>query len=173
MFILLRRGSEVHVIFVVPIIKHARHMSTLACIRTVFPYRKRKDLHDAVRTYTRMIFTTPLGFLFVRRSIEKSNKRKVWTFDLLLGRNQNFNRVCVCWYSCHSVVIAIVVWAKQKFWDIFVVFSNKIPCRKETKLAVASIMTCKIGLIWRYMKSSVVWGRWWCYPEEDKPTKFL
>ena len=32
-------------------------------------------------------------------------------------------------------------------------FFNTVPCEEETNIAVASIMTFKIGLIWRHMKT--------------------
>ena len=33
----------------------------------------------------------------------------------------------------------------------FVVFSHTAPCQEETNMSVASMMTCKIGLIWHHM----------------------
>ena len=37
----------------------------------------------------------------------------------------------------------------------FVVFSNTVLCKEETNMAVASVMTCKIDLIWSHMKPSM------------------
>ena len=46
-----------------------------------------------------------------------------------------------------------MVWTKQKVLGHLIVISNTAPCRKETNMAVASMMTCTIGLIWRHMKT--------------------
>ena len=61
---------------------------------------------------------------------------------------------CLCAYSCHVVV----VWYSnmnytKKLWDIWLYFSNTRLWWEETNMAVASKMTCKIGLIWRHMKT--------------------
>ena len=68
---------------------------------------------------------------------------------------------CVFWYSCHSVVI----WYCDMNW----IKSNKTFCciflspamQRETNMTVPSRMTCKIGLIWRLMKTFYCWM---CYP---------
>ena len=46
-----------------------------------------------------------------------------------------------------------MVWTIWKVVGPFVVFSNARLWGKETNMAVASMMTCKIGLIWRHMKT--------------------
>ena len=44
----------------------------------------------------------------------------------------------------------------------FVVFSNTVPYEEETNMAVAIMMTCKISLIWRHMKT-VYWYNYSCF----------
>ena len=54
----------------------------------------------------------------------------------------------------HSLFLNTVQ-ARQKVTGHFVEFSNTAPCTKETNMAMASKMTCKIGLIWRHIKPSI------------------
>ena len=42
-------------------------------------------------------------------------------------------------------------------------FSNTVPCKQETNMAVTSMMTCKIYLIWRHMKTLPFPLPWWTY----------
>ena len=50
---------------------------------------------------------------------------------------------------CSNMVLGIN-WIKVT--GHFVVFSYTVSCKEETNIAVASMMTCKIGFIWRHMK---------------------
>ena len=42
----------------------------------------------------------------------------------------------------------------------FVVFSNTAPCKEETNMAVGSVMTCKIDMIWCHMKTLYLHDEW-------------
>ena len=53
----------------------------------------------------------------------------------------------------------IVVTILSKVMGHFVVFSNITLCKEETNMAIASMMTCTICLIWRHMKTlNCRWG---------------
>ena len=47
----------------------------------------------------------------------------------------------------------IMVWIQLKLSGHFLVFSYTAPCEEDTNMAVKNAMTCKIGLIWRHMKT--------------------
>ena len=82
----------------------------------------------------------------------RENNQKRFNFWLLYGRNQKFN--CVCLIIFLSLSCNLGLWYELKnLLGHFVVFSKTAPCRKETNMAVASMMICKIGLIWRHMKT--------------------
>ena len=114
-----------------------------------------EGLHDAVRSHACMIFPRSwaplLGFLFLQRVMEKNQKQikccLLFWIHHIIELQISHKRVCVCSYSCHSVVI----W----YYDIIEILSSWTFCcvshiklwEVETNLAVTSAMTCQIGYI--------------------------
>ena len=99
--------------------------------------------------------TPLLGFLFVLRGMEKNNKTCCY-FDLLYSKIWNFNRVCVLIFC--SLSRNLVLWYElNKSNETFCCILLYPAVQKETNMAVVSRMTCKIGLIWRHMKTLYCW----------------
>ena len=57
----------------------------------------------------------------------------------------------------------IVLWTQLKVLWHLLVFSYTAPCEEETNMAVESAMTCKIGLIWRHMKTLYCTSGFFCF----------
>ena len=96
----------------------------------------------------------------MERNIKNNNNNNTWTFlNLKIFFMKGFEILTerVCWYSCHSIiVICIAAWSRWKVMEHFVVFPNIVLCEEETNMAVACMMTCKIGLIDITSKPSIV-----------------
>ena len=99
-------------------------------------------------------FALHLGFLFVQRGMEKNNKT-CCSLGLTSWQDFNISTECVCVCLCSlSLLYSLVLYCElnKKFWDILLCFSTPDCQKQETSMAGASMMTCKIGLIWGHMK---------------------
>ena len=75
--------------------------------------------------------------------------------DLLQNRIYKFDPVCVLIFLSLGCSVVMVLWLEQnnKVQGHFVEFSFTRLWRKETNMVVTRLMPCKIGLIWRHMKT--------------------
>ena len=96
-------------------------------------------------------YPTPWFPFCMARYREKQQKTLFPVIYFISGYTVSTDRVY--WYSSPSVEI----WYSQVSNGTYVVFSNTVSCRKETDMAVTSMITCKIGLIWRHMKTMYCW----------------
>ena len=102
-------------------------------------------------------FVPPLGFPFVWRGIEKTNKICCY-FLLITGFKTSTECVCVLiWFLSFGCSLILLYELNKKVPRHFVVFSNTGLWQKETNMAVASTMTCKIGLMWHHIKTLDFW----------------
>ena len=104
-----------------------------------------------LRTLIRARFCSARGFLFVLRSIEKKTTKHAFIFEFLQNRNYNFTRVCVLLFLLLYVILFRYCGMNSiRSFGAFCCFSYTTACEEETNMAVESVMTCKIGLIWRH-----------------------
>ena len=126
------------------------------CIDALYTHDMRRTLYRGfARRGTPLYahdFALPSGFLFVLRGIEKNNKTPFY-FWIPSWQKLKF-QPSVCTIILATLCnFGIVVWTHLKVSRHFLVFSYTAPCEEETNMAVESAMTCKIGLIWRHMKT--------------------
>ena len=121
---------------------YKRQVSACTAFNTEFAWHDTLTGHD---------FATSLGFLFKKYStVWRKTTNNTYTFYLLHGRTWNFN-----WVYTNILMTRLkfeVVWIK-KVMEHFVTFPTTLPCQEETNMAVASMLTCKIGLIWHHMNT--------------------
>ena len=103
--------------------------------------RSIEGLHNAVRTYAHCgnISVLPLA----QHGMEKNNK-KCWNFLFTPRIRIAIFTECVVIFlplGCN-----LVMWYElnKKIIEYFVTFPNTVPCKQETNMVVASMMTCKI-----------------------------
>ena len=108
--------------------------------------------HNAFCTHMCTILPRPLvSFLYgvVQRKTTKTLEPSIYFME----RIKIFSK-CVLIFL--SLSCNLDLWYEgNKFLRHFVAFSNTAPYKEETNMAVASTMTCKIGLLWRHMKPSI------------------
>ena len=99
-------------------------------------------------------FSKYLGFLLHSLIWRKTTKKKTTrTFDLLHGWIWNFIGMCVLIYLSLGCNLVMCYELNKTVMVHFVAFPYTFTCKQETNMAVASMMTCKICLIWRHMKN--------------------
>ena len=114
-----------------------------------------EGLHKAIRTYTCTIYPTPWFPFCMARYTEKQQKMLELLIYFIEGIK--ISTECVCVLIFLSLSCNLVLWheVNKKVMGHLVMFSNTMPCKEETNMVVASMMTCKIGLIWRHMKTLI------------------
>ena len=105
-------------------------------------------------------FALLLGFLLYSVVWRKTTKQAI-ILDSLRDRILKFH-LSVCVLIFLSLSCSLVIWYElnENSGTLFV-FCNARLWGKETNMAVARMITCKIGLIWRHMKtlySAPIWN---------------
>ena len=103
-----------------------------------------EGLHDAVRT------NTSTWFPFCIARYWEKHENTILFFNSFMTEIKPSVCTIILVTLCN---IGIVVWTQLKVLGHFLVFSYTAPCEEETNMAIESAMTCKIGFIWRHMKT--------------------
>ena len=108
------------------------------------------SLHDAVRTYMRTILSRSL-VSFSYGAVCKKQQNLLLLLIYFIARFEMSTECVLIFFSlgCNLVLH----YELDQIKTHFIVFSYTWPCQEETNMAAVSMMTCKIGLIWRHMKT--------------------
>ena len=110
-----------------------------------------EGLHYAVHSHTRMILPCSLVSFFYS-AVWKKTTKQVTILDLLYNRISNFTQLCVLTFL--SFGCSLILWYNlhKSSW-IFCCVSHTKLWGGKPNMAVASAMTCEIGLIWSHVKT--------------------